>query len=366
MVKSSLSPDGKSSFEKQPRREGDVLNLKEIADHIGGRLVGDASVEIAGANGIGEAQPGQITFLSGPKHLAELKVSRASAVIVAKEIETDKAQVIHPNPALGFARILGELHPLHRPKPGVDARAAIGDNVKLGKNVSIAAFAVVGCGANVGDGVVLHSGVVVGDDCTIGADCILHPQVTLYPGTEIGNRVIIHAGATIGADGFGYTPDEKGSYVKIHQIGKVIIEDDVEIGANSCIDRAGFTVTRVKAGTKIDNLVQVGHNCTIGEHCILVAQSGVSGSSVLGQHVIVGGQVGISDHVVIGDNVSLMAKSGVMRDLESNTVQGGSPCLPRLEYGKTVAITQQLPKWVERIKDLEKRLSAIENKGASS
>ena len=218
----------------------------------------------------------------------------------------------------------------------------------------------VGDDVEIADNVVLYPGVVVGDRCRIGSHTTLYPNVTLYDDTELGSRVTLHAGVVIGADGFGYTLDEKAAHYKISQIGRVVIEDDVEIGANSCVDRASMGVTLIKKGTKIDNLVQVAHNCTVGEHSILVAQVGLAGSCTLGHHVVLAGQVGVADHVTLGDQVTLTARSAALRSIESNKVYGGTPAVPLGEWKKYVTALPKLPDLVRKVRDLEARLKEIE------
>lgn len=339
------------------------MKLKEIAGLIGGTVVGNEMTEITGVRGIEDAGEGHITYLSKPgKYVDLLSRSKAAAIIVEKEIVTDKAQIITRHAALGFARVLARFCPDSRPEPRIDSKAAVGKNVRLGKDVTVSAFVSLGDDVTIGDDTVIYPGVFVGDGCRIGSHCTIYPNVVLYRGTVVGNHVILHAGAVIGGDGFGYVPDEKGHHFKIKQVGSVAIGDHVEVGANTCIDRATFGVTWVKEGTKIDNLVQIAHNCTIGEHSIVVSQAGIAGSCVLGQNVVIGGQVGIADHVTIGDKVSLASQSGVFRDIEGNNVLGGSPAVPQKEYVRQVALVQRLPELLDRIKELEKRIDSIEKK----
>ncbi|HKI68854.1 MAG TPA: UDP-3-O-(3-hydroxymyristoyl)glucosamine N-acyltransferase, partial [Verrucomicrobiae bacterium] len=226
------------------------MKLQEIAERLGGTVEGDGSLEITGINGLEMAEQGQITFLSDKKFKDQLQACNASAVIVQKALETDKAQVIHPAPALAFAKLLAEFHPEPRPQPGIDGKASIAEGVQLGKDVTVSPFVVIGKNVVIGDNTVLHPGVVVHEGCRIGNNATLFSNVTLYRNSVIGNHVILHAGVVIGADGFGYTPDEKGRHVKINQVGRVVIEDHVEIGANACIDRAAFGETIVREGTK--------------------------------------------------------------------------------------------------------------------
>ena len=341
------------------------MKLKKISELVDGQLIGDGSLEISGLRAIERAGAGHITFISKNKFLDILNRSQASAVLVKEEVDSSISQVIVTSPELAFARLLREFHPKQKPKPGVHDRAVVGKNVKLGEQVTLSAGVCVGDDVDIGDQAHLYPGVVVGDRCRIGSHTTLYPNVTLYHDTELGCRVILHAGVVIGADGFGYTLDEKGEHYKISQIGRVVIEDDVEIGANSCVDRAAMGVTLVKRGTKLDNLVQVAHNCTVGEHSILVAQVGLAGSCTLGHHVVLAGQVGISDHVTLGDQVTITAKSATFRSIESNKVYGGYPAVPLADWKKYITILPKLPKLARKIRDLEKQLNKIENKPPS-
>lgn len=336
------------------------MKLQEIADRLGGTVQGDGSLEITGINGMELAGPGQITFIAHKKFKEQLKNSKASAVIVQQAQETDKAQVIHPAPALAFAKLLAEFHPEPRPQPGIDDQAAIAEGVQLGKDVAIGPFVAIGRDVVIGHNTVLHSGVVVQEGCRIGNNATLFPNVTLYRNTVIGNHVILHAGVVIGADGFGYTPDEKGQHVKINQVGRVVIEDHVEVGANSCIDRATFGETVVREGTKIDNLVQIAHNCDIGQHSIIVAQVGMAGTCTLGHHVILAGQAGLADHVTLGDQVIVAAKAGVTKDLPEPGFYGGTPAVSAMTWKRYTTLLPKLPEISRNLQKLEKRLKAIE------
>jgi UDP-3-O-[3-hydroxymyristoyl] glucosamine N-acyltransferase len=341
------------------------MKLEKVAELVAGTLKGDGSVEISGVQGIEQAQAGQITFLSKKKFLDELNSSKASAVLVNESADTSIPQVIVASPELAFARLVREFHPEPKPEPGVHDRAVVGENVKLGEQVTLSAGVCIGDDVEIGDHVHIHPGVVVGKGCRIGSHTVIHPNVTLYRNTELGSHVILHAGVVIGSDGFGYTLDEKGAHYKINQIGRVVIEDHVEIGANSCVDRAAMGTTLIKQGTKIDNLVQVAHNCTVGEHSILVAQVGVAGSCTLGHHVVLAGQVGVGDHVTLGDQVTLTARSGTFRSIESNSVYGGHPAVPLGEWKKYVSVLPKLPQLARKVRDLETRLKEIENNSSS-
>ena len=334
--------------------------LREIASLISGALEGDGSIEISGVQGIKDAGEGDITFIGSNKYLNYLHDCRASAVITAERIETSLSQIIVAQPELAFARLISEFYPEPLAKPGIHSSVVVGENVKLGDNISLAAGVSIGDGVVIGNGVVLHANVVVGNNCIIGDHSILHPNVTLYRNSQLGQRVILHSGVVIGADGFGYTVDEVGRHFKINQVGRVVIEDYVEIGANSCVDRAAFNTTLIKEGTKIDNLVQVAHNCTVGEHSILVSQVGLAGSVKLGHHVVLAGQVGVADHVKLGDQVTLTARSCAFRDVESNSVVSGFPVVPNIQWKREIASLPKLPDLIKQVRKLEARLDAME------
>ena len=337
------------------------MKLEQVASLVSGTLEGEGSIEINGVRGVHDAKEGDITFLMQNKYLDVLKKSKASAVFVVKPVEVSIPQIVVAKPELAFARLVKELHPEPRPQPGIHSSVVIGKKVVLGENVTLSAGVCIGDDVSIGNDVVLYPNVVIGNDCKVDDHCTLHPNVTLYRNTEMGRHVIVHAGTVIGADGFGYTLDEKGCHYKINQFGRVVIEDFVEIGANSCIDRAAMDTTLIKEGTKIDNLVQVAHNCTVGNHSILVAQVGLAGSCRLGHHVVLAGQVGLADHVTLGDQVTVTAKSGTFRDLENNAVVSGWPAVPTGTWKRYVATLPKLPDLARKVKELESRLREIEN-----
>ena len=337
------------------------MKLEQVASLVSGTLEGDGSIEINGVRGVHDAKEGDITFLMQNKYLDVLKKSKASAVFVVKPVEVSIPQILVAKPDLAFARLIKELYPDPRPQPGIHSSVVIGKKVVLGENVTLSAGVCIGENVSIGNDVVLYPNVVIGNDCKIDDYCTLHPNVTLYRNTEMGRHVIVHAGTVIGADGFGYTLDEKGCHYKINQFGRVVIEDFVEIGANSCIDRAAMDTTLIKAGTKIDNLVQIAHNCKVGEHSILVGQVGLAGSCKLGHHVVLAGQVGLADHVTLGNNVTMTARTGSFRDLQNNAVVSGWPAVPTGTWKRYVATLPKLPDLVRKVKDLEARLSEIEN-----
>lgn len=340
------------------------MNLGDIAKKIDGTVIGDASLEINDIRSIETAEEGHITFATGKSFLDKLKQSKASAVLVDSEQELDMNQVINPRPMLAFARLLDYFHPQSRPKPGIHPTVVLGANVILGKRVTLSPLVCIGDNVRIGDDVVVYPGVMIDDNCVLGNHVVLHSNVTLYSDSVLGDHVILHSGVVIGADGFSYTVDEKGRHVKINQIGNVVIKDNVEVGANSCIDRAAMGTTLIKEGTKIDNLVQVAHNCTIGEYCILVAQVGIAGSCKLGHHVVIAGQAGISDHVTIGDHVTLAAKSAALRDIGSNSFHGGIPAIPLNIWKRSITVLPKLPDLARKVRDLESRLNDIEKKNS--
>jgi UDP-3-O-[3-hydroxymyristoyl] glucosamine N-acyltransferase len=334
--------------------------LRELAEWVGGTVVGDGEVEISGVAAIEEARIGEITFIANPKYLAKLNQTGASAVIVSKEISgANRPLLCVANPYLAFAKILDLFsHKAYEPK-GIDPQARISPTAQLGKDLTIYPFVYVGDRCEIGDRVTLYPGVCVGEDSSIGEESVLYPHVSLYPGTVIGRRVILHSGVVVGSDGFGYVKEGRKN-VKIPQVGSVQIEDDVEVGANTTIDRAALGKTVIRRGVKIDNLVMVAHNVVIGEDSIIVAQVGISGSTKLGNNVTLGGQVGLVGHIEIGDNVMVGAQSGVMNNLPPNQAFTGSPAMPHRDALRVVSIFQKLPEMRKSLTEMEKRLKKIE------
>jgi len=334
--------------------------LREIAEWVDGTVVGDGEVEISGVAAIEEARAGEITFIANPKYLPRLSETLASAIIVSKEvIQADKPLLCVTHPYLAFARVLTLFsHKPYQPK-GIDSNAWISPTAKLGEDLSLYPFVYIGDHCSIGDRVILYPGVYVGEDSSIGEDSILYPNVSVYPGTVIGKRVILHGGVVVGSDGFGYAKEGRKN-VKIPQVGRVEIEDDVEIGANTTIDRATLGKTTIRRGVKIDNLVQVAHNVTLGEDSVIVAQVGISGSTKIGSNVTLGGQVGVVGHIEIGDNVMVGAQSGVAHNLPANQGYTGSPALPHREFLRTITSLPKLPEMRKTLIDIEKRLKKIE------
>lgn len=339
--------------------------LRQLADLVGGEVRGDPELKLRGVGAIEEAQPGEITFLSNPKYARFLASTRASAVILTPDLAEgagDRPLLLTAAPYLAFARIQSSFAERPYVPGGVSPEAWVSPSARLGREVTIHPLAYVGDRAEVGDRTTLHPGVVLGEEARVGSDCVLHPNVTLYPRSILGDRVILHAGVVVGADGFGYAPAPEG-LAKIPQTGIVVIEDDVEIGANTTVDRAALGRTVVGRGTKIDNGVQVGHNVRIGEHCILVAHVAIAGSTRLGRGVQLGGQVGLAGHLELGDGVRVAAQSGVGTDLPAGATVGGSPAFEHTRWLRASVAAQRLPELRHAVRDLERRLEALE-KGA--
>ena len=336
--------------------------LKLIAHLIGGRVMGDGDTLITGICGIREAKPGDLTFIANSRYLHLLETTRASAVITSEEIRSARIPVVQTeNPSLAFAKLAQLMNPVDSERPrGISAKAVVGREVKLGKDVAILPFAVVEDYAEIGDRTVLLAGTYVGRETRIGSDCLIYPHVTIRERVEIGHRVIIHSGSVVGSDGFGFAT-VKGIHHKIPQIGTVVIEDDVEIGACVTIDRARFGETVIGKGTKIDNLVQIAHNVVIGSNGILVAQAGISGSTTLGNNVVLAGQCGIVGHITIGDNVTVGAQSGVSKSVPANTVVWGYPARPLAKAKRVHAVVQQLPDLMKKVLELDRRVQELES-----
>jgi UDP-3-O-[3-hydroxymyristoyl] glucosamine N-acyltransferase len=334
--------------------------LRELAEWVGGTIVGDGEVEISGVAALEEAKAGEITFIANPKYLPKLDETYASAVIVSMEVmQAKKPLLCVNNPYLAFAKILSLFSYKPYQSKGIDPNAWVSPSARLGKGLTIYPYVYIGDHCEIGDRVTLYPGVYVGEDSYIGEESILYPNVSIYPKTVIGKRVILHSGVVVGSDGFGYVKDGTRN-IKIPQVGSVEIEDDVEIGASTTIDRAALGKTIIRKGVKIDNLVQVAHNVVIGEDSIIVAQVGISGSTKVGKNVTLAGQVGLVDHIEIGDNVMVGAQSGVTHDLPANQGYIGSPALPHREFLRAITVFPKLPEMKKTLIEIEKRLKKIE------
>ncbi|NOY77488.1 MAG: UDP-3-O-(3-hydroxymyristoyl)glucosamine N-acyltransferase [Calditrichaeota bacterium] len=339
------------------------MRISEIARLVNGTVYGAADVDITGVAPIESAKTHDLTFLANPKYAKFLKETKAAAVLVPQgKWESSAALIFVDDPYFAFTQVLQQMVPLTLDQPcGVHPTAVLGEEVTLGKEVSIGAFVVLEDNVHIGNGTVIFPHTFIGRQSQIGEKCTIYPNVSIRDRVSIGDRVIIHSGAVIGSDGFGFAPKD-GVYHKIPQIGRVVIEDDVEIGANCTIDRAALGETRLSKGVKLDNLIQIGHNVTIGEHTVIAAQSGISGSTKIGNHVVVGGQVGFVGHITIGDRSMFGAQAGVTKSVPGNRVYSGYPAREHRSQLKIEANVQKLPELVKRIKALERRLELLESK----
>jgi len=334
--------------------------LQELAGYLGGSVIGDATAVVTGLSTLDAAVEGQITFLANPKYASKVASTRATAVVVTPGAESFGKNVIEvKNPYLAFAKLLTLFTARPRIPQGIMDGAFVGKNVTIGEGVSVYPGAFVADGVRIGNRVTLYPGVSVYEGAVLGDDVTLHANVSVRERCRIGNRVIVQNGAVIGSDGFGYAPDGKEWY-KIPQVGIVVIEDDVEIGANSTIDRAALEVTLIRRGTKIDNMVQIAHNCSIGENCMIVSQVGIAGSSSIGSNVTIGGNTGIVGHVKIGDNAMIGGMSGVSNDVPSGQIVSGIPAFPHRDWLKASKVMQKLPDLRKSVMTMEKRLAELE------
>lgn len=338
------------------------MKLAEIAERLGGTLEGDGDVDIRAVAGLKEAGPGDLSFLANPKYASQVTETRASAVIVPLDWDrpVSCSLIRSTNSDRAFAEAAQFFYePVPAPPAGVHPSAVVDESVQLGGNVSIGAHCTIEKGVVIGENTVIQANCVIGYGTVIGRDCLIYPLVSMREYTEIGNRVIIHNGAVIGSDGFGYAVEKDGSRTKIPQIGTVVIEDDVEIGANVAIDRARFGKTRVGKGTKVDNLVQIAHNVVIGEHSVLCGQVGVAGSSSIGSYCILAGQVGVSGHLEVGDRAIVGAQSGVTKNVAEKDFVMGMPAMNHLANKKMIANMLTLPRLKEKVKSLERELAEL-------
>ena len=338
------------------------ITLRELAKATEGELEGDGDYVVDSGAGLAEAGPRDVAFLENPKYASQVTASKAGCVFLPKDAKGKfrggpANRIWTAEPKWAFAYILRDIEERQNPKPapGVSPKADVHPEAKLGPNVSIGAFTVVEAGAQIGEGTVLAPQVYIGRNARVGRDCRIYPQVVVREDCVLGDRNIIHSGTVIGSDGYGFSTDMKtGSHRKIPQVGNVILEDDVEIGSNVSIDRGNTGPTKIGAGTKIDNLVQLGHNVQTGRNCLIVSQVGVSGSTKIGHQVVLAGQAGIVGHITIGDGAIVTAQTGVMTDIEPKAVVFGTPSRPHREAMKLQALFNRLPEMYETIKELAK------------
>ena len=345
------------------------MKLTELARLTGARIEGDfPDVEIHGAAGLDEAETGHITFLSNPRYTPRVQTTRASAIYLGEGVETGRADLAvlrARDPYLAYTRALRLFHPEPDFEPLIHPTASVDPSARVGEGVYVGACSVVGRNAEIGDGVYIHPNVTIYDNVRVGARSVIHSGVALREGTEVGERVRIHNNTVVGSDGFGYAKDEEGRWLKIPQAGRVVIEDDVEIGAGTTIDRASVGETRIRHGAKIDNLVQVGHSCTVGEDALLCAQVGLAGSSHVGRRVILAGQVGVAGHLTVGDDVVITAKSATSHNVPDGKVLSGIPAFDNRDWLRATAAFRRLGDMQRALRTLEARLAALEKNGAS-
>ncbi len=344
-----------------------MRRLQELAKSIGGTFVGSEQAEITGAATIARSQQGDITFAQTQKHYEEFLKSEASAVVVSElvEVSSDTNAIIVKDAAEAFAQIVALFRPpVKRTNFGISPKALVSKSAAIGKDVCIHPGAVVMDGAKIGAGTVIFPNVTVMEDCVVGENCTLFPNCVLYEHTVLGDRVVLHAGVVLGTWGFGYRSSASGHELSA-QLGNVVIGNDVELGANTTIDRGTFDSTTVGDGTKMDDQVMVGHNCEIGKHNLFCSQVGIAGSCTTGDFVVMGGQVGLGDHLDIGNNVAIGAKSGLMHDVESNQRVQGIPARPARQAMQIMAITAKLPEMRKELKRLQKQIESIEQSDIS-
>ena len=330
-----------------------TFTLGELAGRVGGQVVGDPTLPIAGVRPLDQAEAEHLSFYHNRRYLEAAQATRAGALLVADPAPfPGRVLLVCGEPYAALGEILRLLHPAVPPPPGVHPSAVVAASAVLGAGVSIAPCAVIAAGVTVGDRAAIGACCVLGEGAAVGADTVLHPNVVIEAGCRVGARCIVHAGVVIGSDGFGFAT-VAGEHRKVPQVGTVVVEDDVELGANVCIDRAALGETRIGRGTKVDNLVQVGHNVQVGEHSLLVAQTGISGSTRLGHHVVMAGQSGAAGHLTLANGTQVAAQSAVMHDTAPGAVVSGSPARPLREHQRALAA-------LYRLDELRKRVSALE------
>ena len=338
------------------------FTAKQIAEFVGGHVEGNENATVSSFAKIEEGHKGAISFLSNPKYLHYIYETQSTIVLINEDVQLEKEvepTLIRVKNAYESVTRLLQLYESMKPKKrGVDSLAFVSPSARVGENVYIGAFAYIGDGAVIGNNTQVYPNAYVGDGVQIGEGCLIYPHVSIYQGCRLGNGVTIHSGSVIGADGFGFAPNQEG-YEKIPQIGIVVIEDNVEIGANTCIDRSTMGETRIHQGVKLDNLIQVAHNCEIGENTVMSAQSGIAGSTKVGAWCMLGGQVGLAGHITIGDKVFLGAQSGVPGSLKGNQTLIGTPPMDPKNYFKSQAIFRRLPEMYRQLNELQKQVDEL-------
>lgn len=337
------------------------ITLREISEILEGEISGDyEGLIISNVTGLKEAGSGDISFLAHRRHIKDLQNTGASAVVLPKDVPFDRLPAIKvENPYYAFSQLLHIFYDKPYIPKGADNRAVIGMDVRIGNDVTIYPFVYIGDCVTIGENVIIYPGTFIGEGTSIGNNTVIYPNVTIRENSTVGRGVIIHSGAVIGSDGFGYV-FHKGVHQKIPQVGAVVIEDDVEIGANTTIDRGTIGNTVIKRGSRIDNLVQVAHNVIVGEDCVFAAQAGIAGSATIGKLVTLAGQAGVTGHVHVGDNVTVAGKAGVTKDVPAGQTVSGMPAIPHKDWLRTMAVFDKLPEMRERVSTLENKVRELE------
>lgn len=341
------------------------FTAEQIAELLHGEVDGDPQVLVNDLAKIEEARGGTLTFLANPIYTEHIYRTKATIAIVergfvpAQALPKTLTLIRVADPRMAFTQLLERNSELRYEKKGIEQPSFVSPNAKLGKNVYIGAFSYVSDDVVLADGVKIFPGCYIGDGVKLGANTRIHAGVRIYHGTVMGAQCVVHSGAVIGADGFGFVPNTKGEYEKMPQVGNVVFEDRVEVGANTTVDRATLGTTYIREGTKLDNLIQVGHNADIGKHNVIVAQAGIAGSTKVGDHNQIGGQVGVSGHLTIGNNVRIAAQSGIAKDIPDGTTVQGSPAFAKLQHDRSHIIFRKLPDLYRRIDALEKELAEL-------
>ena len=340
------------------------MKLRDIAEQLHCHLEGDGDLDIVRVAPIHDARPGELTFVASARYLPELQTTKASAVILGKGTDTAApcAVLVADDPYSTFARAVSLFSKGLRPAPGIDRLSAVAADASIGPDVAIGPFVTVGAGAAIGARTIIYPNVVIGAGARLGDDCVIHSQVSIRERASVGHRVILHDGVVVGSDGFGFAPQKDGTHLKIPQHADVVIEDDVEIGANTTIDRPAVGETRIRAGTKIDNLVQIAHGVSVGRRVLFAAQVGIAGSTVIDDDVVLAGQVGVGGHLHVGKGVKATGQTGITHSLEPEAFVSGCPSIPNREWLKSSAVFPQLPALKKRVADLEQRIADLQEK----
>ena len=336
------------------------MKLRDLAEQLSCRLDGDGDIDIVRVAGIQHAQPGDLTFLANSKYESAMAQTRASAILLSEGAVTAPCAMLRTaDPYLAFARAVKLFAPAWRPATGVHAMAAVADDARMGADVSIGAFVSIGGGAVIGDRTVVFPNVTIGPGAQLGSDCVIHSNVSIRERVVIGDRVVLQNGVVVGSDGYGFVRRGDGTHEKIPQVASVVIEDDVELGANTTVDRPAVGETRIRTGTKIDNLVQIAHGVTVGRNVLMAAQVGIAGSTEIGDDVVFGGQVGVGGHLTIGRGSMAVGQSGVTNSLEPGAVVGGYPAIDLPAWRKASVLVKRLPELKRRVIELEARLADL-------